>query len=288
MTVREPVDYQSLVSAIVAAEEGYERDSLIQDLFTEARRDFALMAARFCRLFRVDRNTWADECLSIIHEIAFLMIQEAIADPKFADKIQRFLGLVQYRSKSRIAQFFESSAGTNPASGMNSMRRRRTELEKDRARMAAELGREPSRQEVVDATNERMRRQRKDAERQGMIASVADFDLHYTEDIVDHHDRAAEDDNESGKYLDRVDIQNALSKTVRLAFEVGHELGTVAQAWAFPMLSDINLDLATNQIIVEQTGMPIGKVRELRTQVDQLLIGVLGADHGINREKWIS
>ncbi|WP_375000187.1 hypothetical protein [Aeromicrobium sp. CTD01-1L150] len=278
------MDYHDLLTDIVAAEAGHQRDMLITEFFQLAHRDLFSMAHRFCSSFRVDRNTWADDCYAIILETANGLIEETIENPRMLEKLQSFVSLTQYRARYRITQFFESSAGTNPASGMNSMRRRRSELERDRAQMTQTMGRDPSPQEVVAATNDRMRATRKDAARQGMIATVADFDLHQVEDIDDYQE-IAEPQTET-RYLDRVDVRDALKKTVRLADRVSDELGAVARVWAEPMLLDLELELSSNRAIVERCQLSLAEVRTARQQLSQLLAGVLSDEHGVDVSAW--
>lgn len=77
-------------------------------------------------------------------------------------------------SSNAVRDYLESSQVTT-ASGMTSATRRRASIRVTRRELLAKLGREPSRQEIIDHTNAYMLAHRKNPKKGGALVSVADF-----------------------------------------------------------------------------------------------------------------
>ena len=84
-------------------------------------------------------------------------------------------GVLRFRAKSKVRRWIDSSSGQNTASMQVNLKRRIWEMRQTRGDLFADLGREPSMQEVLDATNERLAKSRSNVKRQGMICSETDY-----------------------------------------------------------------------------------------------------------------
>lgn len=141
----------------------------------EVQRLIRSVTVKVCRRYSVD---WQRDGEDFEQQCYTLMFQ-ILTDPSVrarALKLREGLAHALYaRFMDRVKAETESSAWLG-SRGMSSQVRRHRALAAHADRMRDELGREPSRTEVVESFNAKMRASRKDPSRQGMIASVEDLD----------------------------------------------------------------------------------------------------------------
>lgn len=192
-------------------------------------------------------------------------------------RIQRGLAAaVYFKFSDRVAKILES-AEWNGSSGMSTVVRRRQALIVHSQRMYAELGREPSREELVESFNARIRSRRKDAERSGMIATVDDlrpqapveFDPGTSERELPP---AADADELPMLGVHATVLTRAILDEAALAEDP--DLRIVADAWLGHILETPPF-VSTEDEIVAETGLPLTRVELLRDQVMLLARQVL-------------
>lgn len=158
--------------AIAADSDGATQSAAVDELLRGCKPLFARYARALCRSNSVPATRYLDDIEALVAAEAWELITEAIADPDILDDIPTFEARLFVRVRPKVRSFvdrFES-----PASGMVAARRRVREVAKTRSQLRR-AGVEPKIETVIAETNARLRRTRKDAERQGMLVDVSTF-----------------------------------------------------------------------------------------------------------------
>ncbi|MGL5827738.1 MAG: hypothetical protein ACRCYU_23460 [Nocardioides sp.] len=195
------------------------------------------VAGRLCVHYRVDRNTWLDDFASLGRQTAWSLIEEMVEHPDRLDEAVALGGLLDFRIRSTVSAFVDSSAGFNSMAGSAGASRRRRELRKTRDALLTELHREPSNIEVVKATNDRLAQTRADIVRQGMYCRPEDLLDPTTIDIANGHDIAATEAAET--LLDPVDAERLVSLAIRRCSEISTVTADVARLWCADALTGV-------------------------------------------------
>lgn len=228
-----------LLSTIVAEPDGVARAELIGAFIAATDPLNRSIATALCREFKVDRTTWFDDLCQLVRLAAHALLSELVMDPDRLDEVGSWRGLLTFRARSASTAFLDSSAGFNPASGMAGVKRRVREMEKTRNRLFGELQREPTDQEVVDATNERMAAHRSDYKRQGMECQVADlWAVAPTQGIEDLYQRASRDTVETDCDLHSTERARLIRLCIEACTAESAQLGQIARIWFAPALGE--------------------------------------------------
>ena len=123
----------------------------------------------------------ADDVRQIVAMTALAMVNEHLRGELGA---RRFEALLTVRARSKVRAHFDSASHT-PLSEMTTVKRRLRKLGEKRRQLVAELGREPSADEVVRQWNTEARTRFSDPARQAMLATVTDL-----VDVLHHGDPA--------------------------------------------------------------------------------------------------
>ena len=141
--------------------------------FIAGHRDhWRRIAARLCRTNSVQVAQHLEDVESIVVETVWEMLEKSRQDPAYLAGMRSFLAIVVYTARPKVRSFVDHA--TAPASGMVAAQRRRRELARTRAELAALRGTVPTVQEAVQATNDRLAAHRSDVVRQGMVVTEAD------------------------------------------------------------------------------------------------------------------
>lgn len=278
-----PLDHLELLAAIVACPDAAERDALVQDFLVMTEPLTKSVGAQVCRAFKADMNTWLDEFIQITRMAALAIVREAIDRPDFVEEIQSYKAILTFRARSGGKKFIDSSGGFNQASGMAGYKRRRDELERTRAAFFAE-GVDPTDQEIVDRTNERMLRSRSDAARQGMICSIEDLHVaDSTESIEDHAHPMSADVVESDSDLHRIERVRLIALCIIECQRESEQLGDIAKIWFAPALEADYDAHPTAAFIATQVGIEASTARAKVARVKQVAQRVAREQFDIRR-----
>ncbi|GAA1412255.1 MULTISPECIES: hypothetical protein [Oerskovia] len=141
--------------------------------FIAGHRDhWRRIAARLCRTNSVPVTQHLEDVEAIVTETVWEMLERSRQDPTYLSTMRSFLAIVVYTARPKVRSFVDHA--TAPASGMVSAQRRRRELARTRAELAALRGTVPTVQEAVQAANDRLGAHRSDVVRQGMVVTEAD------------------------------------------------------------------------------------------------------------------
>ena len=160
------------VARIVALADGPRYDAEVSAFIAEHREHWRRIAARLCRANSVQAAQHLEDVESIVTETVWEMLERSRQDPTYLATMRSFMAIVVYTARPRVRSFVDHT--TAPASGMVSAQRRRRELARTRAELAALRGTVPTAQEAVQATNDRLGATRSDVVRQGMVVSESD------------------------------------------------------------------------------------------------------------------
>ena len=147
---------------------------------------------------------------------------------------RRFEALLTVRARSEVRAHFDSASQT-PLSEMTTVKRRLRKLGEKRRQLVAELGREPTADEVVRQWNTEARTRFTDPARQGMLATVTDLvDVQHHGDPADT-DRPAPPDTGP---LDALEGRAFLGEVLAETHCADPLLGDTAAAWIGGALAD--------------------------------------------------
>ena len=144
---------------------------MINDFLTARQALFGQLARSICLRFRIHPGLHADDVQQIVAMTALAMVHEHLRGTLGA---RRFEALLTVRARSEVRAHFDSASQT-PLSEMTTVKRRLRKLGEKRRQLVAELGREPTADEVVTQWNTEARTRFTDPARQGMLATVTDL-----------------------------------------------------------------------------------------------------------------
>lgn len=211
----------------IAAADKSAQPALINTFISERWGLFKQIGWSLCRNFGVSSDSHGDDFTSMVAEEAYKMLLEHLADEDELARVEVWEGMLKLRARQIVRNYLDREMA--PAAEMTSALRRVRLLNQTRDAMRMELKREPSDREVVDTHNEKMRRTRSNAVKQGVIASVDDLRTYRACADVDDHDRAEPIDTEF--VLHPVEGPRFLKLLVQRTGEYNERLGTAAELW---------------------------------------------------------
>lgn len=226
----EQQDLRAEVERIVTLADAAEYRRQAETFLARHRGLWRRIAAHLCRANSVRRTDYLDDVESHVMVAAWEMLEAARQDAGLLGSMRSFPAVVHFHARPRVRSFLDRA--TAPASGMVGAQRRRRELQRTRAELAALRGREPTTAEVVDTTNERLAATRKDPARQGMVVSRSDAlalrgALSFDETLDSQQPARTEPDF----VLHPVEGRELVASVVRAARAEDRTLGQVAALW---------------------------------------------------------
>ena len=217
-----------------------------------------------------------------------LMLWRWLVDPAARASAMRIRNGLHVALLNRFADktktILESSAWVG-SRGMSSQLRRHRYLMVHAERLRAELGRDPSQEEVIESYNARVMASRKDAARQGVVATVADFndvapvglDSTLNMPAASHHDDLP---------LASVEARPLLRAVLVAAGAVDPVLRLVVQEWLGHFDDDPPF-IATVSEIADALTLDEDTVRNLLVQAGALCRKVAEDEFGVTASQFI-
>lgn len=262
----------------IADASGSERARLIDAFYRSKLATFRSIANLLCRRAALDPTRHAEDVVQIVAIECMKMVDEAIADPASIDEIVRFDGRLHHRSRPPVRTYADGAASGEGASGATAKARRVRELNRTRAALRAELNTEPTNAQIVEVTNERMYRLRKDPARQSMICTLADLTSTQVTELADEPGRGYERDEPP---LARHETERAMDVLVARAGRIDPVLADIALAWLGGVYDPKVGAARTVREIARHLSMPVARVDEAMPYVTNLARQVMQREFGI-------
>lgn len=240
---------------------GRTRQHLLDDFMRAKLKVCRSIALKLCRTNSMDITRHLDEATSIVAAECVAWLNELIAHPEALSQISSFDGKLWLRCRPVFRSYCDGAAGGVNASGAVALQRRMREMGRMREALRAQLDREPTNQEIVDATNAKIRATRKDPERQSMVCSVDDLRSDPVTYSLTDHDVAA---SSADPLLAPHEASGTVAAVIRVA--VGHSevLGKIAKAWIGDLYNPAVQAIRTPAQIAEMLDMsPTAVSRQL-------------------------
>lgn len=264
----------------MAAASGDERLRLRDEFIGDQRKAFRLLAHRLCRTMGLSAALHRDDVEQLVAIEALTWVDELLEDPSALEAIENFSGMLHVRSRAAVRAWADRNL--SPASGMVSLNRRVRKLNQLRDEMRAATGAEPTDGELTHEHNRRMMAARKDAAKQGMLATTAD--LRVAGPAVDIHalELAAVGPEES--LLHPTEGPVLVRAVIERARRIGGVTSDVAQAWLSGVYaSEGSQRVLTTAEVAEQLGLTqesaAAQIRKVRTLAKRVLADQLGILH---------
>lgn len=211
----------------IAAAAGRQRENMIEDFFAARQGLFNQIGFSLCRNFGVAASQHGEDFASIVAREAWVMLSEQLADPEQLEQVNVWEAMLKLRSKQIVKNYLDKDM--SPAAEMSSTWRRVRLLNQTRDEMRLALHREPTDEEIVTTHNTRMRANRANPVKQGVIATVDDLHVWRASADVDDHDRAESVDVDF--VLHPVEGPKFIQLLVERTSEYNDRLGEAAELW---------------------------------------------------------
>lgn len=211
----------------IAAATGSMRQRLIEEFFAARRGLFNQIGFSLCRNFGVAVSQHGEDFSSIVAREAWVMLSEQLEDPELLEQVNVWEAMLKLRSKQVVKNYLDKDM--SPAAEMSSTWRRVRMLNQTRDEMRLALHREPTDEEIVTTHNTRMRANRANPVKQGVIATVDDLHVWRASADVDDHDRAEAIDADF--VLAPVEGPKFIKLLVERTSEYNERLGEAAELW---------------------------------------------------------
>lgn len=275
MTVTEWAQIERIVAMT-----GPERDRLVEAFLAcpAHRRLFRVIAVGLCRRYRMDIDQYGDDVTSEVTIVALQMLTV----PQMAARARNhhsWAGALALFAQN-VVKAMSESPGVVGSPGMSTRVRRARGLGRMRERLSAETGGEPSTQAVVEAYNRQMAATRKDAARQGMLATVADT-VPVAPVELDPTLELASIGHDTDCPLMPVEARELIRLVLGRCEALGQTLGNVARAVYGRAIDGDPPYIATVAEAAQITGLSAQTVRRTCREVEVLMRQVLADEFGI-------
>lgn len=206
---------------------------------------------------------------SVIAEKLLVTLHAAQAGT--TQRVTNWAGFLYGLSKNAVLDYLASGQVT-VASGMSSATRRQTVVGVTRRKLVAELGREPSRAEIIERANSHITATRSNPKKQGALITEADFD-HSTQRSADVEDQFALTTTHGAtkEIEDRAEVAVAARKLSAIASELYPDyanMGAFMETWMHLNLTGERASLAA---LAEGTGMSKASTKQYFDALEVIL-----------------
>lgn len=265
-----------VLAEIAHMQPGPQRDRAAEQFIADRIPMFRRHARSLCKTNSVPVSDYLEDIASIVAEVAWEMVLQALEDPSVLDQYLKWEAIHFRQARARVRSYVDRNKA--PASGMTTALRRYREVQRTRSLLRGELGREPSDTEVITETNKRLSHL-KNAAYQGMVVTSADMQmpgqagdpeialqshkvLDYAEDYILHPTEGA----------------TVVRRTIAAAAEYHPTTGRVAELWMGDVYAEGGPGEGTDTVthICKVLSLSRPAVQEHICQVRRLAIEVLG------------
>lgn len=170
-----PTPLDALLVDLSNAPAGPAQQALIEQILRTTDPLHRSIGAELCRFFRLDRNTWSDEFAQTVRTTAWRLLREIAGSPQFLAKIKSYRAILTYRSHQAATEFVDSTEGLSQSRGEKTLRRRLAEAARTREDLIRRGISDPSIDQIIEETNQRLLARNPNAGYQGMLLSREDF-----------------------------------------------------------------------------------------------------------------
>jgi len=237
---------RDVVADIVSIDDRATRLSAVNSFLHSRKGQFERMAASMLRTYRVRDMSLTGDVANILAKTAYTIIEKmaggwAPSNPSITFEVQ-----VRMDSRAQVRSLLDHELPK--LSGSVGAQRRYREAQKTVTELSHLLGRAPTPEEIITATNSRLRTARKDAAREGLLVNEADLvapgaaimsidSENFHEPLV--YDYQAGDGMSA--LMDLMTSRELVRSVVAACSEQSEELGVVARVWLATVL-DSNTD----------------------------------------------
>ncbi|HEX9089636.1 MAG TPA: HTH domain-containing protein [Arthrobacter sp.] len=266
----------------IAAATGRQRENMIEDFFLDRQGLFNQIGFSLCRNFGVAPAQHGEDFASIVAREAWVMLSEQLADESQLDQVNIWEAMLKMRSKQMVRNFLDREM--SPAAEMSSTWRRVRLLNQTRDEMRFELGREPTDDEIVETHNTKMRSNRSNPVKQGVIATADDLHVWRASADVDDHDRA-ETMLDADFVLHPVEGPKFIKLLVERTAEYNERLGEAAGLWLSGLYrTDGPPLIRTPEEIAEAMGVSRSTARSYIRKIKEYAVEVASEAFGITAD----
>ena len=165
----------TLLMDLARATEDVRVDALIGEIMEHTEPLTRTIAIGLCRHFHADRTTFADDFAQCVRLEAIAFLRQLAGNPQALAEVRSYQAVLSWRGRNAASEWWARNGPQCVVSGQVSRSRRLAELNRTRALMVAEGIADPTSQQVLTRHNARVSALRKDAARQGLLASESDF-----------------------------------------------------------------------------------------------------------------
>ncbi|GAA1937206.1 hypothetical protein GCM10009689_17150 [Brevibacterium antiquum] len=276
---------KGVISSIVSLDDD-ARTVAIEDYSRSARETYRQIAFHLCRTNNLPPNRHLDDLIQIVATRDYELILKAVEDPTIFDRINRWTGYLRNESRNAVKTYKDTTAGEAPMSGMTTLNRRRRLLASMRQSLATDGFENATDIEVVDATNEHLRKTQKNPEKSGLICSVDDFyltvsPLEVVPDVSTSGDLDSVIHSTEGAFI--------VAKAIEEATTESETFGVVLDCY----FGELFGDGATGQIpqtadVAEMTGLTSRDCSRLKRNGLTMMQRLMRDHYGITSEDWIA
>jgi hypothetical protein len=211
----------------IAAAAPHRQQAMINEFISDRMTLFKQIARWLCRNFGQSYENHGEDFASMVSMEAFKMLSEQISDEEKLERVEVWEGMLRVRSRQVIRNFLDKEMA--PAADMSPTLRRVRLLNQTRDEMAREMGHFPTDAEIVATHNARMRAQRVNPVKQGVIATVEDLQVFRQCADVQDHDYSAPIDTDF--VLHPVEGPRFIALLVERTTAYNDRLGEAARLW---------------------------------------------------------
>lgn len=244
--------------------EGRTRQHLVDDFMRAKMKVFRSIALKLCRTNSMDITRHLDEATSIVAAECVAWVNELLAHPDRMEQVSSFDGKLWLRCRPVFRSYCDGAAGGVNASGAVALQRRMREMGRMREALRAQFDREPTNEEIVEKTNEKMRATRKDPERQSMICSLDDLRTDPVAYSIGEHDLPGA---EAESLLAPHEATGTIAAVIRAAATHSDTLALVARAWIGDLYNPAVQSIRTPSQIAELLDMTPAAVSRQMSQL---------------------
>lgn len=266
---------------VIIAAPASRRPAMINDFMAARMTLFKQISRWLCRNFGQSYENHGEDFASLVSMEAYKMLTEQLDDEAELEKVEVWEGMLRNRSRQVVRNFLDKEMA--PAAAMTSTFRRVRLLNQTRDEMAREMGSYPTDAQIVETHNAKMRENRVNAVKQGMIATVEDLQVYRQCADVDDHDFREPIDTDF--VLHPVEGPQFMKAIVAAVAAQSEKLGTAAEIWLSGLYDGKGeAKMASVEEIAVKMGVSSSTARAYVRKIKEQAVDVARDRFGIERE----